>query len=240
MIFSIEGAIATIRLNRPAEHNRIEPADLDELALRIAEINENRDIRALIFGSTGKTFSSGFHLGAIAHGAPQRFEEVADALASCRVPTVAAIQGPVYGGAADLALACDFRIGTEHIHLMVPAVLLGIPYYPGAIERFINRVAPGTVKRILLLCEKVGARDLLESGYLDEIAAGAQLDQRVTDLATHLSVMAPIAVQAVKAQLNRFDRAAAAEAVRLCLASRDHIEGLTAWTEKRTAAFKNT
>ncbi len=240
MIFTIEGHIATIRLNRPGEHNRIEPSDLDELARHIAEINANHEIRALILASTGKTFSSGFHLGAIAEGAPQRFEETADALASCRVPTIAAIQGSVYGGAADLALACDFRIGAEYIHVMVPAVLLGIPYYPSAIERFTHRVAPGAVKRILLLCEKVGSRELLESGYLDEIVSHDQLDKRVSELAAHLSVMAPMAVQAIKAQLNRFDRAAATEAVRACLASKDHEEGLAAWIEKRTANFKST
>ncbi len=238
MIFAIEGHIATIRLNRPEQHNRIEPSDLDELSRRLAEVNANRDVHALILASTGKTFSSGFHLGAIAEGAPQRFEQTADALASCRVPTIAAIQGNVYGGAADLALACDFRIGTEHIHVMVPAVLLGIPYYPGAIERLINRVAPGTVKRILLLCEKAGSRELLESGYLDEIVPREQLDKRASELAAHLAVMAPMAVQAIKAQLNRFDRAAAADAVRACLASKDHEEGLAAWIEKRTARFK--
>ena len=238
MIFSIDGAIATIRLNRPAEHNRIEPADLDDLSRHIAEVNANHEIRALILASTGKTFSSGFHLGAIQQGAPEKFEQTADALAACRVPTIAAIQGSVYGGAADLALACDFRIATEHIHLMVPAAMLGIPYYPSAIERFIHRVAPGTVKRILLLCEKITARELLESGYLDEITD--QLEKRVASLAAHLTVMAPMAVQAIKAQLNHFDRAAAAEAVRACLASADHIEGLSAWTQKRTANFKST
>ncbi len=240
MIFSVDGHIARVRLNRPAEHNRIEPSDLDDLSARIAEVNANREIRVLILASTGKTFSSGFHLGAIDQNAPQRFEETADALAACRVPTIAAIQGSVYGGAADLALACDFRIGTEYIHLMVPAVMLGIPYYPGGIERFIQRVAPGTVKRILMLCEKIGARELLESGYLDEIVASDQLEKRVSELAAHLAVMAPMAVQAIKAQLNRFDRAAAAEAVRACLVSDDHIEGLAAWTEKRTARFKAT
>jgi enoyl-CoA hydratase/carnithine racemase len=230
MIFSVEGPIATIRLNRPAEHNRIEPADLDELIAHVSAVNSDHAIHVLIFASTGKTFSSGFHLGAIGAGAPLRFQEAADALASCRVPTIAAIQGNVYGGAADLALACDFRIGAEHIHVMVPAAMLGIPYYPSAIERFIQRVAPGTVKRILLLCEKISARELLESGYLDEIVGADQIERRVAELATHLTVMAPMAVQAIKAQLNRFDRAVAEEAVRECLRSEEH--------RRRLADFK--
>jgi enoyl-CoA hydratase len=237
MKFSVDGPVATIRLNRPQEHNRIEPPDLDALAGHIAAVNGDRDVRVLILASTGKTFSSGFHLGAIGADAPQRFEETADALAGCRVPSIASIQGSVYGGAADLALACDFRIGVEHMELLVPAVRLGIPYYPSAIERFMHRVTPHAAKRILLLCEKLNAPELLECGYLDEIVPSDGLDSRVYQLAEHLAALAPMAAQAMKAQLNRFNRIAAAEAVRACLASEDHKEGLAAWIEKRSARF---
>jgi enoyl-CoA hydratase/carnithine racemase len=238
MIFSVEGQIATIRLNRPAEHNRIEPADLDALIGHISAVNANRELRVLILASTGKTFSSGFHLAAIGTGAPERFQDAADALASCRAVTIAAIQGNVYGGAADLALACDFRIGVETMELMVPAVKLGIPYYPSAVERFMHRVEPRAAKRILILCETLKAAELLESGYLDEIASADSLDARVAELAAKIAGLAPLAAQAIKAQLNRFDRGAAEEAVRACLASEDHKEGLAAWVEKRTARFK--
>src|SRR5262249_9762554 len=119
-------------------------------------------------------------------------------------------------------------------------VLLGIPYYPGAIERFIHRVAPNTVKRILLLCEKISSRELLESGYFDEVVEPAHFERRVNELAAHLAVMAPIAVQSIKSHHNRFERASAAEAVKASLASKDHVEGLAAWIEKRTANFKST
>ncbi len=235
MIYSVDGHVARLRLNRPAEHNRIEPEDLDLLISQVAQVNADRNVRVLILESTGKTFSSGFHLGAIGHGAPQRFEEAADALAWCRVPTIAAIQGNVYGGAADLALACDFRIGAPGIELMVPAVKLVIPYYPSAIERFLNRLGPQAVKRILILCDRVNAQQLLDWSYLDEITE--DVCARATALAAQLESLAPLAVQAIKAQLNRFDRASASEALKACLASDDHKEGLAAWTEKRTARF---
>lgn len=240
MILSIDGHVATVRFNRPEQHNRIEPADLDTLIDHVAAVNENRDVRALILASTGKTFSSGFHLGAIASGAPQRFEEAADALANCRVPTIAAIQGSVYGGAVDLALACDFRVGADHIELMLPAIRLGIPYYPSAIERLKARLTPGAAKRILMLAQKLSARELVDCGYLDEMVAADQVEARASELAERLASMAPAALQAVKAQLNRFDREQAAEAVRACLASEDHKEGLKAWMEKRTPRFTDS
>ena len=238
MILTIDGHVATIRLNRPQEHNRIEPADLDTMIGHVVEVNANRDVRVVVLASTGRTFSSGFHLGAIGAGAPLRFQEAADALASARAVTIAALQGNVHGGAVDLALCCDFRIGVEGMTAMVPAVKLGIPYYPSAVERFRQRVLPATAKRILILCEKVGWAELVASGYLDEALERERLDARVAELAAQIAGLAPMAAQALKAQFHRFDRGSAEEAVRRCLASADHREGLAAWMEKRTARFE--
>lgn len=237
MNLTIDGHIATIRFARPDEHNRIRPEDLDALAWRLREVEENSDVRVLILASSGKTFSAGFDVASIAPGAPQRFEEVADRLAATRVPSIAAIQGSVYGGAVDLALACDFRIGTEAVELMVPAARLGIPYYPSGIERLIARLGVNAAKRILLLCEKMNARTLHEIGYLDEIVAPDVLESRAIELAEIIAGIAPMAAEAIKHQLRHFDRAVAERAVGLCLASEDHQEGLTAFREKRPPRF---
>jgi enoyl-CoA hydratase/carnithine racemase len=237
MNLTIDGHIATIRFARPAEHNRIRPEDLDALAWRLREVEENRDIRALILASSGKTFSAGFDVASIAAGAPQRFEEISDRLAATRVPSIAAIQGGVYGGAVDLALACDFRIGTTAVELMVPAARLGIPYYPSGIERLITRLGVNAAKRILLLCEKLDAQALREIGYLDQIVPLDRLEPRAKELALILAGIAPMAAEAIKHQLRRFDRALAERAVGLCLASEDHQEGLAAFREKRTPNF---
>jgi len=243
MKFEVDGRIATIRFNRPEAHNRIEPSDLDELEAHLQIVEERREIRVLILASTGKTFSAGFHLGSIGAGAPGRFEAAADALANCRVPSIAALQGNVYGGAADLALACDFRIGVESMELMVPPVRLGIPYYASGIERFATRLSLGAAKRIFLLCETLDAQELLEIGYLDQVVLADGLETRVAELAGALASGAPLAMEAMKRLLNdaacsRLDRNAAAQAMRECLASEDHKEGLAAMLEKRSPDFR--
>src|SRR6202012_451643 len=102
--------------------------------------------------------------------------EPPNSLAMCRVPSIAALQGGVFGGAADLALACDFRIGVEGIDLMVPAARLGIPYYPSGVKRFVTRLGISAAKRILLSCEKFDSRALLEAGFLDVIVLKEDLD----------------------------------------------------------------
>ncbi|HML18207.1 MAG TPA: enoyl-CoA hydratase/isomerase family protein [Bryobacteraceae bacterium] len=240
----IDGHVATIRLNRADDHNRIHPEDLDAISAHLRAIDQEREVRVLILKSTGKTFSSGFHLGAIGSTSPRKFEETADALANCRVPSIAALQGGVFGGAADLVLACDFRIGVEGIELMVPAARIGVPYYPSGVERFVTRLGMSAAKRILLSSEKLDARALLDAGFLDVIVLKEDLEASVAELAGTLAAQAPMATQALKKMLNeaavsRLDRHAAEKLASACLDSAEHKEGLAAWIEKRKPRFKS-
>ena len=130
-IVTIAEGRATIRLNRPREHNRIEPDDLAVLRETFTRINDDPKTRVLVLTGTGKSFSSGYHIGALverhatkrdgAEPGSDSFERVVDRLEVLRVPTIAALNGGVYGGSTDLALACDFRIGVDGMKLLMPA-----------------------------------------------------------------------------------------------------------------------
>src|SRR5476649_222794 len=103
---------ATIRLARPAEHNRIDPADLAVLLEYFGRILADNAVRVLVITSTGeKTFSSGYTISAIREELDDRFEKMLDTLEMLPLPVICALNGSVFGGATDLALACDFRIG---------------------------------------------------------------------------------------------------------------------------------
>src|SRR5258708_26293929 len=177
-IVTIASGRATIRLNRPREHNRIEPGDLAMLHETFTRVDRDPTVRVLVLSGTGKSFSSGYHIGALVerHGSkepePQEevtFERVVDQLEALRVPTIAALQGSVYGGATDLALACDFRIGVEGMRMLMPAARLGIVYYPSGIERYVSRLGVAAAKRLFLTAEPIEAEEMRRIGYLDEI-----------------------------------------------------------------------
>lgn len=132
---AIAGARATITFNRPRQRNRVEPADLAEL-VRLAEaVDANSDLRVLVITGTGPVFSAGAHLGAMNDREVQAqsqgidFGDMVSRLEQVRVPTIARLQGGVYGGATDLALSCDFRIGHTGIEMFMPAGRLGVHYY---------------------------------------------------------------------------------------------------------------
>lgn len=250
-IVTIADGRATIRLNRPREHNRIEPADLAALREAFAAIDRDPAVRVLVLTGTGKSFSSGYHIGAlVARQAGQpvaetndSFETVVDRLAALRVPTIAALQGSVYGGATDLALACDFRIGAAGIRMLMPAARLGIIYYPSGIERYVSRLGIAAAKKLFLTAEPLEAEEMRRIGYLDEIVPADELAARVDALAATLVANAPLALAGLKRAINetaggRLDRDALAAARAGCAASADHAEALKAWSEKRKPVFR--
>src|SRR5205085_5774319 len=130
-----------------------------------------------ILTGTGKSFSSGFHIGALADRLAGKgraeedrdgFERMVDRLEALRVPTIAALNGSVYGGATDLALACDFRIGVEGMRLAMPAARLGIVYYASGIERYVSRLGIAAAKKMFMTAQPIETAELLRIGYLDE------------------------------------------------------------------------
>jgi enoyl-CoA hydratase len=251
-VVTIAEGRATVRLNRPRQHNRIEPDDLAVLRETFTRIDRDPSVRVLVLTGTGKSFSSGYHIGALleqkAGTAPTRndddsFETVVNRLEALRVPTIAALQGSVYGGATDLALACDFRIGVEGMRMLMPAARLGIIYYPAGIERYVSRLGVAAAKRLFLTAEPIEAEEMRRIGYLDEIVPVDELQARVDALAATLAANAPLALAGLKRAINetaagRLDRDALAKARACSSASEDHAEALKAWSEKRKPVFR--
>lgn len=250
---AIEGARATIRLNRPRQHNRIEPADLAALLAHLHAVEREAAVRVLVLAASGKSFSSGFHLGELADGEVAQgdaeggerpsFEAVVQAMEHCRVPTICRLQGGVYGGSTDLALACDFRVGVLGMEMFMPAAKLGIHYYPSGMLRYVSRLGLNAAKRLFLTAETLGAEELLAIGYLTDLVPPGELDAAVEALAERLAAMAPAAVQGMKRALNeiahgRFDAEGCAARAAESQASEDLREGLAAWREKRAPVFQ--
>jgi enoyl-CoA hydratase/carnithine racemase len=240
----LEGERATITLRRPLHHNRLEPQDLTELLRLFHEVEQAPGLRVLVLTGTGASFSAGFHIGAFGDQAgAASLETAAEALERLRLPTICALNGSVYGGATDLALACDFRLGVEGMRLVMPAARLGLHYYPSGLRRFVSRLGLRTAKRLFLLAEPMDTAALLACGYLDEVVPPGQLPARTAALASRLAGHAPLAVQGMKQALDDIarqdaDDAAIAARARALSQSEDFAEGRRAWAEKRPPRFK--
>ena len=80
----------------------------------------------------------------------------------------------MFGGATDLALACDFRVGVHGMVLRMPAARIGLHYYPSGLRRYVSRLGVSAAKRLFLLAETLPADELLRIGYLDRCVAAAR------------------------------------------------------------------
>ncbi len=161
VLLSVDGPIATITLNDPAKHNRLDPAGLKLLREAVETADADPAVRVTVITGTGdKTFCSGYDLGSIPagerkdEGGDNTFEVVMDRIETMRMPTLCALNGGVYGGATDLALACDFRLGVKGMRFFMPAARFGLHYYPSGLRRYTQKVsraspsAPSCCRRI--------------------------------------------------------------------------------------------
>jgi len=240
---------ATLTLNRPRHLNRLHREDLLALQGHFQRIAADPGVRVLVLTGSGRAFCAGFHLGELdesdnsANDDPRLFEHTVDALEALPLPTIARLNGSVFGGATDLALACDFRIGVQGLELCMPAARLGLHYYASGLQRYVSRLGLTAAKRLFLLAETVAADELLRIGYLDTLVPAEQLDAEVDAVVATLAANAPLAVRGMKQSLNeiargdvKVPRLRAREKV--CADSEDLREGLAAFAARREPVFK--
>jgi enoyl-CoA hydratase/carnithine racemase len=197
------GTTATIRLRRPRHHNRIDPADVPVLRDHVADILRHDEVRVVILSGFGdETFSSGYTLQAIAEQLDRGFEELLDAVEQLPMPTICALNGSVYGGATDLALCCDVRIGVHGSRMLMPAARFGLHYYPGGMRRYVAQLGLAQAKRLFLTAQPIDAAEMLRIGFLTELAAPEQLWDKVGGYVAAIAACAPGAVASMKRQLN--------------------------------------
>jgi enoyl-CoA hydratase len=250
-ILEISDARATIRLNRPKHLNRLQSEDLGDLVKFFDRIEADPAIRVLVLTGTGRAFSAGYDLNSVAdratseteqQSAGSAFEVVVNRLEDLGVPTICRLNGGVYGGATDLALACDFRIGVDTAEMFMPAARLGLHYYKSGIARYVSRLGVDNAKMLFLTAQKIAAPEMLRIGYLTAMVPPESLDEEVDRLAAILAGNAPLAMRGMKRAINEFargklDEEAADLRHRESMRSAEIKEGIKAFAEKRSPRF---
>jgi len=250
-VFELDGARATIRLNRPKHLNRLQADDLDVLLNLFDRIETDPAIRVLVLTGTGRAFSAGYDLNSVAEravstteqrSAGSAFEVVVNRLEDIGIPTICRLNGGVYGGSTDLALACDFRIGVDTCEMFMPAARLGLHYYKSGIARYVARLGVDNAKRLFLTAERIGAAEMLRVGYLTAVVPAEALDEEVDRLARLLGANAPLAMRGMKRTINEFargklDEEAADRRHRESMRGDEIKEGIRAFSEKRPPKF---
>ena len=239
-----DGPVAAITLRRPESANKLAPEDLPALIRHVESIDDRDDIKVVLLRSEGKYFCSGYDISEVKNSQHKgsSFGEMVDAIEQCRAVTIAAVQGGVYGGATDMALACDFRVGSTAAEMFMPAARLGLHFYQAGLERYVSRLGIDTAKRLFLTCERLTALEMKSCGFLTHLVEPDALQTTVDSLSETLSDMAPLPLFGMKKHLNLIARGLQdAEAITRDVAQTVHSddlrEGGDAWRDKRKPVF---
>lgn len=245
ILYDRKGHIGQLLLNRPEKHNSLGQQELETLQAHLRKIERDTEIRVLLVTGAGdKTFCAGASLQELGSGkiSGDCFQATTDMLAAMAIPTVASLNGNVFGGGVELALSCDFRIGVEGSRMRVPAAAIGLCYPLSGINRFVERMGVNLAKRILVASETFDAEAMLETGFLDHLVLPSQLESFTRDFAQHIADLAPLAVRSMKAILQQaaaggIDEVSSRALSEQCRQSEDLQEGFAAQREKRKPRF---
>jgi enoyl-CoA hydratase/carnithine racemase len=258
LLIDRQEGVAILTLNRPERHNSLSASLLIALAEAFNELTADPDLRSVILRGAGeKAFCAGMDLNSLAESASDDLvsqigtkgplQRAVEAIEDCRVPVIAMIRGFALGAGLELALGCDLRVGSEESRLGMPPVRLGIVYAPEGLSRFIRSVGLAQSKKLFLTGRYVGGVEAYEMGLLHYVIKDPELETFTRELAQEIAGRAPLAVAGIKKSLNILssqaepseeDKALMDELLKKATGSRDMLEALAAFSEKRAPHFE--
>ena len=203
-----EAGVALLRFDRPDARNAINTAMLEELLERLSVARDDEAVRVLVISSTdhmGLSAGADIREQLDREGAVRRIElfaQVYEALTGFPKPTVAACHGDCVGGGAEIAVACDLRIGGSNMRLRFPGAAMGMPVGPA---RLVTLCGLATAKYLLFTSRIVSADEALRLGLVNRVAPAAATEDAALEMAAEVAAHPPEMVARLKAMLHRWD-----------------------------------
>jgi 2-(1,2-epoxy-1,2-dihydrophenyl)acetyl-CoA isomerase len=250
------GGELRITLNRPEVMNAWDKQFGVDLRAAVEQAAEDDEVRAVVITGAGRGFSSGADLRAGFDATPEghpdvgtalrdRYHPIITAVRLMPKPVLAAVNGPAVGIGCSLALACDLIVAHESAYFLLAFVNIGLVPDGGSSLLLPERLGLARATEMAMLGERIGAKQALEWGLINRVAADDEFEGVVDALAARLAAGPTNAYAGMKRQFNEwlFGRMGAqleleASIQQRAAASSDFREGVQAFLEKRAAAFE--
>jgi enoyl-CoA hydratase/carnithine racemase len=247
-------AVALVSLNRPDAANAFNTALARELTAAFEGFAApGAEARCVVLTGAGdRAFCAGADLKerdgmSDAAWAAQHleFEAMARAILAAPVPVIAAVNGAAFGGGCEIALLCDFIFASESARFALPEASLGIMPGLGATQTLARVAGPARAKEVMLSAAPFTAAEALAWGVANRVCAPERLIDEALAVAERIAGAAPLAVQAIKGAVDAgagqplaAGMALELEAYNRLFPTRDRVEGVRAWREKRKPDFR--
>lgn len=245
----VEGEIAWLTLNRP-EHNLLNERALSELAAGINTLGEQSTIKLLVLNATGKVFCGGIELGEYTQRRVfqllDAFHAAFAAMMDTSKPVLVVVNGPAYGGGAELAALGDLVIATPQARFAQPEIRLGVfPPLAAAVLPYV--LGPKQALELVLTGEAISAERARDLGLVNWVVAEEDLEKKVADVTAKVTAQSgsvlTMAKKAILGSLGLSLREGVRNSMKVFLNElgdlEDSQEGLRALVEKRAPKWKN-
>jgi len=246
--------VVTVALNRPEVHNAMNELLIKELTGCFSELNNKKNVRAVILTGNGKSFCGGADINwmksMIKYSKKENIEDskkllnLFETIYSCQKPVIGRINGNAFGGGLGLITVCDVSIATPGLLFAFSETKLGI--IPSVISTYvIRRIGPANARRLFITGERFSSEHAKEIGLIDCIVPAQELDARIQQVVEEIKTSAPLSIGEVKNLVKTQQEIGAEEYKEYAVhkiaelrVSEEGQEGTTAFLEKRKPKWR--
>lgn len=251
------GGICVLTLNRPDVLNAFDDALGRELIDGVSDAADDPEIRCIVITGAGRAFCAGEDLGPLADDysagrAPDlgttlrdRYNPLIRAIRAAPKPIIAAVNGVAAGAGASLALACDYRVGSDKAHLILAFIKVGLVPDSGALWFLSKMIGTARAFNLAVTGEALSAEDALACGVFDEVAATEAFEATWRQAAQRFASGPTRAFALCKGLLNGATERSLDQQLELEIKAQseaghteDHLAGVRAFFEKQEPVFR--
>lgn len=250
--YEVSDGIGTITINRPEVLNALNMQVLAEMLSAVGEASADEAVKVVVLTGAGRSFIAGADIAQMKDfGTVEglRFGDLGHsvllALETMDKPVIAAVNGFALGGGTEVSLGCDFIYASAKAKFGQPEVNLGIIPGFGGTQRLARTVGMNKARELIYTGEVIDAAEAKRIGLVSEVFEPEELMEKVTEKAKLLMGKGPLAIAAAKRVMNKGVDLALDSALEFekqtfsaLFGSKDQKEGMTAFVEKRAAAFE--
>lgn len=251
VLITKEGKTGIITINRPEVRNALDKPTFQAMHDAFQQLDEDPDIRVIIVtGAGNKSFVAGADLNTLkVRSTAETFRafntKVLSEIEAVTKPTIAAINGFAFGGGLELALACDLRICSKTAKLGQTELNVGILPGAGGTQRLTRLVGLGKAKELIFTGKALTAEEACQIGLVNAVVEPEQLMESALEMARQIADKSPLILALAKLVVNEGSNSDLHTALAIerlgqtaTFGTDDHLEGISAFLEKRKPDFK--
>jgi len=243
--------VALVTIDRPEALNALTFAIVGGIATALEALDADPGCRAVVLtGSGERAFAAGADIRELAIQTPTGLARDDpfvpwDRIRAVRTPVIAAVRGVALGGGCELAMACDMIVAGDDARFGQPEIKLGVMPGAGGTQRLTRAIGKARAMELILTGRTIDAHEAAAAGLVTRVVPAAETVDAALALAATVASMPPVAVRAAKRAILRADELSLEAGLELerrdfylLFASDDQREGMAAFSEKRTPAWK--